>query len=80
MDDHPIPAGRPAVYEIRLNGHLDEQWSEWFMGLTVLLETDGNTLLRGTIVDQAALHGILKKVRDLGIPLLSVNFVETDPE
>ncbi|MBP6016323.1 MAG: hypothetical protein KA586_06350 [Candidatus Promineofilum sp.] len=72
-------AGGPVVCEIRLSGHLDEQWSVWFMGLTILPEADGNTLLRGPVVDQAALHGILKKVRDLGMPLISVNFVGTDP-
>ena len=62
-------------YEIRLKGHLDNRWSDWFGGLTILLEEDGNTLLTGPVVDQAALHGLLKKVRDLGMPLLSVNFV-----
>ena len=70
---------RPMVYEIRLRGHLGQQWREWFMGLTIQLEEDGNSLLVGAVVDQAALHGILKKVRDLGMPLLSVNCVGTDP-
>ncbi len=59
-------------YEIRIKGHLDDRWSEWFEGLTITLEEDGNTLLTGPVVDQAALHGLLKKVRDLGMPLLSV--------
>lgn len=59
-------------YEIRLKGHLDDRWSDWFEGLTITLEDDGNTLLTGPVVDQAALHGLLKKVRDLGMPLLSV--------
>ncbi len=65
-----------AVYAIRLQGHLDGRWAEWFGGLTIALEADGCTLLTGPAVDQAALHGWLKKVRDLGMPLLSVNRVE----
>ena len=65
---------QPGVYQIRLRGHLGPQWADWFAGLTITLE-DGNTLLSGPLVDQAALHGILKKVRDLGMPLLSVNFM-----
>lgn len=63
---------KPVRYEIRLQGHLDPQWATWFDGLTITLETDGTTLLTGPVVDQAALHGLLKKVRDLGAPLLSV--------
>jgi hypothetical protein len=63
------------VYQIRLKGHLSDQWTEWFEGLTITLEKDGNTILTGPVIDQAALHGLLKKVRDLGIPLLSVNRV-----
>ena len=63
-------------YEIRLEGHLDDQWSDWFEGLTITLEKDGNTLLTGPVVDQAALHGLLRKVRDLGLPLISVSLVE----
>lgn len=73
-------ANRPGVCEIRIKGHLGRQWSEWFSGLTILLEDDGNTLLTGAVVDQAALHGILKKVRDLGMPLLSVNFIGPDAQ
>jgi hypothetical protein len=71
-------ANRPMVCEIRIRGHLGQQWSDWFSGLTILLEEDGHTLLTGVVVDQAALHGILKKVRDLGMPLLSVNFIGSD--
>ena len=64
---------RSMVYQIRIKGHLGSRWREWFEGLTITLEADGNTLLTGTLVDQAALHGVLKKIRDLGMPLLSVN-------
>jgi len=73
-------ADQPLVYQIRIKGHLDPQWAEWFGGLTITLEEDGNTLLTGTVVDQAALHGMLKKVRDLGVPLLSVNSVGDGPQ
>lgn len=65
------------IYQIRIKGHLGREWTEWFEGLTIALEDNGDTLLTGRVVDQAALHGLLKKVRDLGIPLLSVNHVET---
>ncbi len=63
---------RPMVYQIRLKGHLGEQWSTWFEGLAVTLQDNGETLLEGPVVDQAALHGLLRKVRDLGLPLLAV--------
>ena len=62
----------PELYEIRVKGHLDDRWADWFGGLTITLEDNGDTLLTGPVVDQAALHGLLTKVRDLGIPLLSV--------
>jgi hypothetical protein len=71
--------GRPALYQIRIKGHLGPEWSDWFGGLTVTLEANDETLLCGPVVDQAALHGLLKKVRDLGMPLLSVNRVELGP-
>ena len=67
---------QPTVYQIRIKGHLGHQWTDWFEGLTITLEENGETLLTGPVVDQAALHGLLKKVRDLGMPLLSVNRVE----
>lgn len=69
-------ADQPMVYQIRIRGHLGRQRMNWFEGLTITLEENGDTLLTGTVMDQAALHGLLKKVRDLGIPLLSVNSVE----
>jgi hypothetical protein len=72
---HPSDAGR---YEIRLTGHLDERWAAWFDGLTVNHERDGTTVISGQVVDQAALHGLLQRVRDLGLPLISVNRVEPD--
>jgi hypothetical protein len=68
--------GTPAIYQIRIQGHLGRQWSDWFDGLTIALEEDGHTLLTGTVVDQAALYGLLNKVRDLGMPLVSVMYVE----
>jgi hypothetical protein len=70
---------QPTIYQIRIKGHLGPQWMDWFDGLTVTLEEDGNTLLSGPVVDQSALHGILKKIRDLGIPLASVNEIDPSP-
>jgi len=78
LEPKPTP-GQTAVYQIRLKGHLDSQWTDWFEGLTITLEEDGDTLLTGPVVDQAALHGLLKKVRDLGMPLVSVNPVKPGP-
>jgi hypothetical protein len=69
-------ADQPRVYQIRIRGHLSPQRADWFEGLTITMEENGGTLLTGTVVDQAALHGLLKKVRDLATPLLSVNYVE----
>ncbi len=66
----------PMIYQIRLKGHLGCEWTDWFGGLTITLEDDGNTLLTGPVVDQAALHGLLRKVRDLGMHLISVNRVD----
>ena len=68
-------AGR---YEIRLKGHLGSRWAEWFDGLSLSNESDGTTLIVGLVADQAALHGLLQKVRDLGVPLVSVTQVDAD--
>jgi hypothetical protein len=64
------------TYEIRIEGHLGPQWTDWFGGLTITQEDNGDTLLTGPVLDQAALHGLLKRVRDLGMPLISVVRVE----
>lgn len=72
------PTANNEYYEIRLKGHLEARWEQWFDGLIISLEEDGNTLLSGPLADQAALHGILKKVRDVGLTLLSVNSVKPD--
>ena len=61
------------AYQIEIQGHLGLRWSDWFEGVTIVLEEDGNTLLVSSVIDQAALHGLLKKIRDLGMILVSVN-------
>jgi hypothetical protein len=66
---------QPVVYQIRITGHLGHTWTDWFEGLAITLQDNGDTLLTGPVVDQAALHGVLKKVRDLGMPLVSVTRV-----
>jgi hypothetical protein len=76
-DDRP----EDGRYEIRLRGHLETRWAAWFDGMTLSHERDGSTVLSGPVVDQAALHGLLQKVRDIGLPLVSVTRVEPhDPE
>ena len=62
---------QPMVYQIRIKGHLGPQWTDWFGSMTITLEDNGDTLLTGPVADQAALHGLLKRVRDLGMPLIS---------
>jgi hypothetical protein len=66
----------PKCYEVRLQGHLDPRWAAWFDGLSLSHESDGTTVISGSVADQAALHGLLGKVRDLGLPLVSVNQVD----
>ena len=66
----------PPIYEIRIKGHLGAQWADWFGDVTITLEDNGETLLTSEVIDQSALHGLLRKVRDLGMPLVSVNRVE----
>jgi hypothetical protein len=73
-----IDPGQPMIYQIRIKGQLGRHWTDWFEGLTITLEDNGETLLTGSVVDQAALHGLIKKVRDLGMPLLSVVGVKPD--
>jgi hypothetical protein len=83
MSNEPEPereVDQPMVFQIKIKGHLSRQRMDWFAGMTITLEEDGNTLLTGSVIDQAALHGVLKKIRDLGMPLLSVNFVGPDPQ
>jgi hypothetical protein len=82
MSNHPnykTDSSQPLVYQIRIKGHLGSQWTDWFEGLTITLEEDGDTLLTGPVTDQAALYGLLKKVRDLGLPLVSVSPLEYGP-
>lgn len=70
-------ANQTLIYQIRVKGHLGRSWEDWFEDATIILEEDGNTLLICRVIDQAGLHGLLKKVRDLGMPLISV--VRMDP-
>jgi hypothetical protein len=77
ITDHFDESG---LYEIRLKGHLNGRWAEWFSNATITLEDDGNTLIICPVIDQAALHGLIRKIRDLGIPLLSVNFIKPDQD
>jgi len=79
LPSQPDP-GQPVVYQIRIKGQLGSEWSDWFEGLTITLAEDGGTLLAGPVVDQAALHGLLKKIRDLGMPLVAVNPIHNDPD
>jgi hypothetical protein len=78
--DAEIDPGQPMAYQIRIKGHLGHQWTDWFGGLAISLENNGDTLLTGPVVDQAALHGLLRKIRDVGMPLVSVSPVEPGRE
>jgi hypothetical protein len=80
-DTRAPPEGysEPAIYEIRIKGHLDDRWAGKFEGLRLTREDNGVTLLSGKVADQAALHGVLRAVRNLGVPLLSVNHVQSEP-
>ncbi len=69
---------QPLLYQVRLKGHLNEKWNDWFGGVTITLAEDDTTMLTCQVVDQAALHGLLRQIRDLGMPLISVNQVESD--
>jgi hypothetical protein len=73
-------SNQPEIYQIVLQGHLSSQWSDWFDGFTITLDERGQTILTGPVIDQAALHGVLKKIRDLGIPLISVNRLDPGEE
>jgi hypothetical protein len=72
--------GEPGLYRIRIRGHLAERWSAWFGSMRITLEENGDTVLTGPVADQAALHGLLKRVRDTGMPLISVNRVGESDE
>jgi hypothetical protein len=80
MSNHQTVPDQPRVYQIRVEGHLRAEWAEWFEGLNVSLEPDGTTLLSGPVVDQAALYGLLKKVRDTGLTLVAVNQITSKQE
>ena len=75
----PEEHNEPGLTQIRIKGHLDNRWADWFDGLTITLEENGDTLLTGLVVDQAALHSLLRKVRNLGLPLVSVIHVDPKP-
>ncbi len=69
---------QPKIFQIRIKGHLGRRWANWFEGMSITLEDNGDTLITGPVADQAALHGLVKKVRDLGLPLISINHLDPD--
>ena len=75
-----LDSNQTMIYQIRINGHLGHQWKDWFGGFSISLEDNGDTLIIGPVVDQAALHGLLKKVRDLGMRLISVHQINHEQE
>jgi len=75
-DEQKRNSDQPMIYQIKLRGHLDDEWGDWFGGATILTQEDGTTLLTCQVIDQAALHGLLRQIRDVGLPLISVNRVE----
>jgi hypothetical protein len=77
--DGSTTGGRPTTYQIRIKGRLDPRWEEWFDGLTITAD-NGDTLIAGPVIDQAALHGLLRRVRDMGLPLVSVTTLAGGPE
>ncbi|HLZ29281.1 MAG TPA: hypothetical protein VKV73_18345 [Chloroflexota bacterium] len=72
-------SGQPLAYQIRIKGQLSPEWTHWFGGLAVTLDDNGDTLLTGPVLDQSALHGLLRTVRDLGMPLIAVHPIQPDP-
>lgn len=77
-DEPQASPQQPPIYQIRIRGHLGSRWAGWFTNMSITLEDNGDTLITGPVVDQAALHGLLKRVRDLGMPLVSVNRLDPD--
>jgi hypothetical protein len=80
MPNPKTETGHPAIYEIRIGGQLSTEWISWFDDLAVTVEERGESLIVGLVADQAALYGLLKKIRDLGIPLISVNLIQSQPK
>ena len=68
------------MHQIRIQGQLDQRWSEWFEGFTLAVDSDGNTILTGLVIDQAALHGLLRRIGDLGVSLISVNLLDQEQQ
>jgi hypothetical protein len=79
-EDTPPPTDQSPVYQIKVRGQLDRHWSDWFEGMQIVHQADNSTLLTGPVADQAALHGLLRKIRDLGLTLLLVQRVSAGPE